>query len=351
MDFKIGDLINNPDYLLYGINPARAVLMFLEVTRDTYRYSTFLDERITRTRDRVHGFDLEDVANAMAQVPTRSTPVHYIFHTAFCCSTLMAKSLDFENKTMSLREPAVFTNLADSKRILKTKNQFDETYWQNMVAITVKLLNKVYDPAQQVIIKPTNIANNIAVDVLNFDERSKAILMTSSLESFIASNIKKQDEAIKKVPLVSRYFSMDTDYLDSFPEIVIRELDFLQRVIFTWRVQRYMFASLAETFGESRVRSLDADELLDQPKDVLVAARDFLGLDVPDAELHAITGSDVWLYDAKSPEKPFNRSVRVADNKAIIEHNRRLIDIALGWAEMLESRIPVADPLPLPLLG
>lgn len=349
--FKIGDLISNPDYLLYGINPARSELIFLEVTRETYRNSTFLDERISRTRDRVHGFDLEEVVNAMSQVPTRSKPVHYIFHTAFCCSTLLAKSLDFEDRTMSLREPMVFTNLANAKRILKKKDQFDTEYWQNMVNISVKLLNKVYNPEEQVIVKATNMANNVAADALNVNRDSKAILLTSSLESYIASNIKKKDEALEKIPLIAKFFSMDSDYIDHFPELKLPDLDFLQRIIFAWHIQRYMFMQLVENFGQNRVRTMDADELLDRPFDSLQAARDFLDLDIPDKMLREKIGSNVWHRDAKSPEKPFNRTVRAADYAEILDHNRTLIDDAIGWSAMLQDGVPVADPLPSPLLG
>ncbi|MCG8432953.1 MAG: hypothetical protein MJA83_02850 [Gammaproteobacteria bacterium] len=349
--FKINDILNNPEYLLHGINPHRSELIFLEVTKDTYLKSSFLDNRITHSKQRIHGFDISEIADAVQQLPVRSAPMHFIFHSAFCCSTLMARSLQFEGLVMSLREPTAITNLADGKRIQMTRGQYDKSRWLGVLKLTLRLLNKVYDPKEKVLIKPTNVANNLIDDVLSVDGNAKALFMTCDLETFIVSNLKKQEEAVKKIPLFARFFTMDCDYLQHFPEIELPELDFLQRVVLVWHVQRYIFMQLLEKWGAARLRTLDAEQLLQNPEAALVGASDLFGLDIPPDKLAEVANGPVWKTHAKHTDNEYNTEMRQAENREIMERNKDAIDGAMRWSDYLQERLTVPKELPLPLLA
>ena len=54
-------------------------------------------------------------------------PSAYIFHTAFCCSTLLARALDVPDRTLSLKEPNILMVLANQMR-MSNLGSFEQTW-------------------------------------------------------------------------------------------------------------------------------------------------------------------------------------------------------------------------------
>src|SRR5689334_3484758 len=117
------DISRNPAWHLYDVDLQRGELHFLEVTPETFRVSAFLDTRIAFTREQMHGFSIESVASVLQQVPPRIPRTGFIFHSSFCCSSLLARSLQREGKVLVLREPWALRRLGDVKRSLAKQGQ------------------------------------------------------------------------------------------------------------------------------------------------------------------------------------------------------------------------------------
>ena len=104
----------SPDWLLAGFDAQKDRYHLAKVSRETYRVSSFLDHRIhplpTETLS-ITGQQIDEVLQFVA-VP----PANWIFHSGFCCSTLLASCLDHPGNTLVLREPKALSLLAQVTR-------------------------------------------------------------------------------------------------------------------------------------------------------------------------------------------------------------------------------------------
>ena len=89
--------------------PARA-FRFLKLAPSVLEDSVFLDTRI--------GAPLEQAvavpAGALGASPAGAVPA-FLFHTSFCCSTLLARTLHIAPRVVALKEPLVLRRLADAR--------------------------------------------------------------------------------------------------------------------------------------------------------------------------------------------------------------------------------------------
>jgi hypothetical protein len=59
-------------------------------------------------------------------ITPHTAPLHFVFHTAFCCSTLLARALDVPGSSMGLKEPSVLVDFA-SVWLQRRQTQATET--------------------------------------------------------------------------------------------------------------------------------------------------------------------------------------------------------------------------------
>ena len=96
-------------------------LELVHLSRDQLRDLYFVDKRSQPGRwDKVTGKAARVKMPVAAMVnrarAAASGPCHYIFHSAFCCSTLMSRALDVQGVACVLREPRSLYDLGEMKR-------------------------------------------------------------------------------------------------------------------------------------------------------------------------------------------------------------------------------------------
>ena len=161
--YRLGDLpaglagLASPDWMLAGFDPEHDVYQFARVSKATYRGSAFLDHRIRPLPDAVRSLPGKEVDVLLRCVAPQ--PAGWIFHTAFCASTLLATCLDDEGRTLVLREPAVLSRLAAFER--RTGAGGNSAARRRVLALTERSY-----PAERVIVKPSNYANALLGSVL-----------------------------------------------------------------------------------------------------------------------------------------------------------------------------------------
>jgi hypothetical protein len=85
---------------------------FVRLTREEHRAVTFItDQYISADAPRLV-LRRSDVAAAAAP----PAPLHLIFHSAYCCSTLLARAVDIEGVSMGLKEPLILNDLTGWRR-------------------------------------------------------------------------------------------------------------------------------------------------------------------------------------------------------------------------------------------
>lgn len=340
------DIARNPGWHLYDIDLQRGELHFLEASPETFLMSAFLDNRIAFTGGQMHGFSFDAVISAFQQVPPKPVETNFIFHSSFCCSSLLARSLQLEGRTLVLREPWVLRRLADTRRTLLVNGQAWDARGRALVDMALTLLAKTWQESESVLIKPTHVANSLAEDMLTLRPEAKGIVLHSGLEAFLVSNLKKSDETKQKMPALARIFEVDTGYTRLFKHLSIESLGFLQLAAVVWHAQMLAFRKLLASPAGSRLGTLDSAILLADPEGSLRAATQFLGYEVRPDELAATVAGPIWTTHAKDPFSAYDRESRDRENQDIMARHGEEIRYVLRWADKLLAQQPV--PLPLP---
>jgi hypothetical protein len=339
------DITRNPAFHLYDIDLQQAQLQFLTVSPDTFRLSAFLDNRIAFTDSKVHSLGIDAVIAACAELPPRQTGTNFIFHSSFCCSSLLARSLQIDGLTLVLREPWILRRLADIRRESIPTRQDWQTQSAALVDMALTLLGKTWTESQSVLIKPTNIANNLATDMLAARADARGIVLYSDLETFLISNLKKSEETRQKMPLLARLFDADTGFASMFDGLSLDKLPPLQAAVAVWYAQMLAFRGLLTADTGKRLVSLDSAELLARPEEVLYAAARHLKYPIGTQDISSIVAGPTWHTHAKDPFSGYDRKLRSEENLQISKLHAEDIREALRWAESLERQRPVALPL------
>lgn len=159
------------------LEPARRELQLLWLPREVHASVPFLTTQYLGTVGapvaRLKFDELYQAASSAAR------PAHYIFHSAFCCSTLLARALDLPGVAMGLKEPQILNELAAQMRARQLSRE--------LLDGVTRLLGRPFGPGEAIVIKPSNEANLLIEQLLRGDERSKAILLYAPLPRFLRS--------------------------------------------------------------------------------------------------------------------------------------------------------------------
>ena len=236
--------------------------MFLDVDLPVLERSVFLDNRIAAPLDAA-------VAMPARQVPDfAGQSVGWLLHTSFCCSTLLARALHVPPVQVVLKEPLVLRRLADARHA-----QFQVG---SLVRNAVGLLARPWEAGGSVIIKPTHAALNIAHDLLAATPQSRVVILTSTLEDFLISNLKKAPEIQAKIAVLAERALAATGLASRLPARAFSPPDPLCAATLQWAAQREVVADLTRSLGSERIRVLLADRLLEDIPGIAAACTAWL---------------------------------------------------------------------------
>ncbi|HEY3646208.1 MAG TPA: hypothetical protein VGM16_12790, partial [Gammaproteobacteria bacterium] len=302
---------------------------------------------IAFTHGKMHGFPIETVMSVLQQLQPRVPRTGFIFHSSFCCSSLLARSLQRDGRVLALREPLALRRLGDVKRSLAAHGQQWEPQGPLLLDVVLQLLSKTWNESEAVLIKPTHVANNLAADMLALRREAHGIVLHSDLEAFLVSNLKKQDDTQQKMPMLARIFDADTGYTRRFDNTSIESLGMLQQAAVIWHAQRLAFQALLASPAGARLRTLDSAQLLADPAAALQAAAGFLGEPLAAEELTGILEGPTWKTHAKDPFSDYDRATREQENRDIAAKHSDQIRYVQRWLEPLLKQAPPELSQPL----
>ena len=101
---NVDAIARDATWLPHRYDPGHDSVHFVKVTREAHRAATFLtDDHLPTSSEPVVVRRAEAIAEA-----SPPAPLHFIFHSAFCGSTLLARAFDIEGVAMGLKEPVIF---------------------------------------------------------------------------------------------------------------------------------------------------------------------------------------------------------------------------------------------------
>lgn len=334
------ELATQPEYFLQELDLARRECGFLRLDPGAYRASAFLDHRIKSGRQEPVRAPLDAMNRVRVELePAGTPPINYIFHTAFCCSTLVSRSLDLEGACTGLREPAVLMQMANAKRIATPG-------WQEALDTALFLLAKCRGSGEAVVIKPTNAVNNLVEDVLAKPRTGGVLLLYSSLRYFLVSILKKGEAGRAFVRQLFGVLRMDSDGTRSLDPEALSRLTDLQIAAFTWYLQMDNYLKLLERHPQRRIATLDCDRFLAEPLETLVRLCAFFGIDADRDRLEQVVAGPVFAKSSKNTADDYDAAVREAEYRQVFEENREAVEAILGWSARLRPEGAITLPLP-----
>ncbi|OYQ26091.1 hypothetical protein CHU93_12490 [Sandarakinorhabdus cyanobacteriorum] len=332
---KVSTIASDPLWLPHRYDPAQDAVHFRHTPRAAHGAATFLtDEYLGAATPRIVGR-----AAALAQAGP-AAPLHFVLHSAFCCSTLLARAFDAPGLAMGLKEPVILNDLigwqlrgGDGRQIA------------GVLDGALRLLERPFGPGEAVVIKPSNVCNAMAPLMLQFRPKSRALLLHAPLRVFLGSVARKGMDGRRWVrELLVKQLKQGLHGFGYSGEDYLQQTD-LQIAAMGWLAQHALFARMAAQFGP-QVRCLDSDQLLASPAAAMAAlARLF---DVPlDAE--AIVAGPIFSRHSKFGQA-FTSEDRAKERAAEAAHQEEIEKVAI-WTDAVAKAAGVPLQLPQPLLG
>ncbi len=328
-----------PEWLAHRYDPQFDAVHFALADRDLRRSVPFLTDEYLPSASEPN---VVPRAEALAVAPP-PLPIHFIFHSAYCCSTLLANACDRDGEVGSLKEPIILNDLigwqlrgGEPRRVAEVLDS------------ALRLLARPFEEGEATVIKPSNVVNTLAPVMLAMRPAAGCLLLYAPLRGYLGSIANKglwgrnwvRDLFLKqlKTGLIDFGFA---------PEDHLLQTD-LQIAAVGWLAQHRLFARLAALHPD-RVRTLDSETLLARPAEALAAVDALFGLrDDPAGREQVI--ARVFTRHAKFGGT-FDRNSRAADQRSAAEVHGDEIDKVAVWAETVAANAGVSLSLSAPLLA
>jgi hypothetical protein len=263
-----------------------------------------------------------------------------IFHSAYCCSTLLARLFDVQGVSFGLKEPQIL-NDAVGLRL----RAGDPRHVAAATDVAMWLLARPLSAGEVNVIKPSNLINPMIPLVSALCPNMPAILLHAPLEIFLGSITRKEIEGRSWVRnLMWKLIQLgEAERFGFTNEELYRQTD-LEVAAVGWLAQQAIFSeAIAANAG---YRSLDSETLVARPLETLEALKSLFKLDF-DAE--AIASGSAFRTHSKDGSQYSAEHRREDQDRGRNAHSRE-IGTVLEWACNLADHASISMTLPSPLV-
>lgn len=277
-------LASDPEWLPHRIDPAAGTLQFLRIPRGELSAPQFLADRTPANPAEEAFLPLE----SLPALQPETGPLHFLFHTAFCRSTLLVRALDIPGVATGLSEPGILVSLVNMGEA-----------GTPLVKPMLDLLARRHAGGEgAVVVKPTNHANRLIPALLDAHPEARAVLMTNPLPGFLAAVVRKgmmgRRWGRQLYLEVIGYAGMDLG-MDAREQFAMTDL---QAAGLAWFLNQRYFALLLDRYPD-RLRTLDGDVFNARRAETLVALAQLFDLPLAAAQAAGIAEGAVFASHAK----------------------------------------------------
>lgn len=315
--------LDDSAWLAHRYDESADAFQFVRLDREARRTATFLSDEYLPD-------DLKPTVIARAEIPDalqKNSPLHYIFHSGFCCSTLLTRALDQSGMSTGLSEPTVLRDMSGYRQRAK-----DDKKAAAVLEQALALLARPFETGEAVIAKPSCTVNGLADQLLAMHEDSRALFLYAPIRLFLNS--------IARKGITGRLWGRElfltlqkTGQIDlGFDDEQLFGQTDLQIAGLAWLAQNKIFESLLNEYGNDRVASLDSETFLAHRAESLARLGRLFALDMDDGRAQAIAESDVFQRHSKFGDD-FDASRRKAEQAAGESAHADEIEKVAIWVE------------------
>ncbi|MBA3897752.1 MAG: hypothetical protein H0X36_11610 [Sphingomonadaceae bacterium] len=332
-------IVRDAAWFAHRYESASDTVSFVHADRAAHRAAPFLRDNYLPESDAPVSIDRRE---AVAAAPA-GAPIHFIFHTGYCCSTLVARAFDVPGVAMGLKEPLILNDLSvwslDGAEPARVEAVLDDS---------LTLLARPFAPGEAVIVKPSNVPNNLIGAILRLRPEAKAVLMYAPLRAYLPSIASKGMDGRAWVRMLHNNLVKEGRLKLDFTMEQFMELTDLQVAALGWMAQQLQMQALALHFGRERVATLSSETLLADPSAAITALDRLFGTGMDADAIDAIVTGPTFARNAKTGET-YSPAQRAAEREATMAVYGGEIEVVANWAEKLAGRTGVAMALAAPL--
>jgi hypothetical protein len=338
MTHSAADIVADPEWLAHRYDEQADAFQFRHVSRARHAEVGFATDDYLGKEENPIVIRREEAAGLLHE----QAPIHFIFHSAYCASTMLVRALDAPGSAMGLSEPVILNDMV-GWRSRGADIQMQARVMDNVLS----QLSRPWGRNEAVVVKPSNVFNSMALGALGLRPNSKALLLHAPLEEFLLSIARKGMWCrLWARELLDLLLSQGMIDLGFEPRDFIRQTD-LQVAGVGWLAQQMQFHRIAKQFGPNRIASLDSEALTSDPGAAIAKVAAHFGLSLTDPESY--TGHPAIGRNSKSGAS-FERGERQLDQARSREIYGDEIEKVIEWIRVVGERRGVALDLPFSLI-
>lgn len=335
---ELSEVIGDGRWLAHRYDETNDSIRFRLVAREDHQRITFLtDAELGDAPTAI--FPRADCLAEARQLQLAAP--RFIFHSAYCCSTLLARAFDIPGVSMGLKEPQILNDVSGLQL-----RRADPRQIAAALDAALLLLARPLAPGEASVIKPSNVFNPSMAVTLAMRPEARAILLYAPLESFLGSIARKEIEGRAWVrELMWKLIQLgQADRFGLSSEELYRQTD-LQVAALGWLAQQGLFAEVARASGDS-VRTLDSELLTSRPGKAIAGIGEHFALDIDAA---AVAAGPAFRRHSKSGDD-YGAADRQRERETGLDLHRREIEMVIEWSRRLAEHAGIEMALPSPIL-
>lgn len=328
-------LATDPNWFPDVLDAPKGVIRFARIARDALSAEAFLDQRKNNSVTAWADCRIDDIA---PHVPKSPAPA-FIYHSAFCGSTLLARALDAPGAVLSLKEPNILIDLVNARRVtpaLQSGNRFEQ-----IAGTILGLLSRPHVEGERVLIKPTNSASPLAA--LTNARGMPAIFLYGELRDFLISMLKKGEPQRAFIRQQFNIFALDPRGLSQIAPRQAMSFTDLQVAALVWRHQLEEFERMLQS--SPNAASLNFASLTASRDAVLRAVARHLSLPLNDQHIDGVMSGAVFQTHSKVAGEQYDAATRKGENEAIESRYENELKLIEDWIGPISLGVNMKPPL------
>lgn len=318
----------DPSWLPHRIDVPTRMVEFIRVERSELSAQGFLADRTAEGEARAL-VSWDDVAGMKPQ----AGQLHFIFHTAFCRSTLLVRALDAPGVSVGLNEPGIIASMVNAGEAARP-----------LIAPLLAFLARPHAAGETVFVKPTNHANMLMPTLLQARGNARAVLMTNALPVFLRSVARKglmgRRWGRQLFLEMQGYAGMDFG-MDARENFAMSDL---QAAGLAWFLAQRWFAlhlgGQVQGVAGDRLRVLDGDRFDAERETTIASVLDFAGVDASTGLAAELATSEVFTQHSKLGGS-FEEKPAAEEDATLVEE----IEQVEKWVGMIAGQAGLPVPL------
>lgn len=336
------DLFASPEWHAFGIDLQRQTLSFARLSREAYVESLFLGPEFAQHRGAdLYEVRLDNVLLAAAAAPSVIKPIHYVLHTAFCCSTLLARYFELLPECFVMKEPQLLAEVG-------MPNTRSASQWHDLFALTIRLLSRTYHAHQHPVIKANVPTNVLGRELLEQNSQATIIFLINPLRDFLLAALKSRRRR-GQIRYWNHYTAMQVSH--HIPELATVNPDDLsdaEAIAYWWLVNRFICQDLSASECRSRVLVVDGTELADAPENTLPAIMAHCGLSLHEKQVKWLVNHPSVHKHAKDFSMFYDAESRRHEMMDLESRFAKEADRGMAWAASRGFEEAASEPFALP---